>query len=118
MSYSDNIKAFGSVEFEFGVLALMGQAQVANSGTNGGVIYTAEAEDEAGNVYRVTWDTTEAWDEAQAAYNAELRDLSEQFEGRIPSDQMPDVGMLDDESSACDWGNPASIELILDADMR
>lgn len=85
---------FGTVETSDGTtLALTQQAYADNHGTDGGVRYYAGAIDEDGNAYRVSWDTTAAWDAREAAYRAD------------PENAAP----AEDESDACDWSAPAEI---------
>lgn len=57
--------------------------------------YYAAAVDDNGNEYRITWETTDAWKEAQER----LRETGE-------------AGITVDESHACDWGNPVKVERI------
>lgn len=78
---------YGRVEHKGKTLTLMQDAYCDNYGTDGGVRYYASARDAAGNIYRIAWDTTAEWDDMD------------------PEDQ-------DDESNACAWDNPASVELI------
>ena len=79
---------WGTVQSEHGILALTQQAYVSDTGMH----YLALAMDPFGNRYRVTWETTPEWDEAKEEY------LS-----------TGDVGILDDESNACDWTHPRRV---------
>lgn len=91
-TYAQYAAKFGAVEHNGLTLALTQQAYVSNYGTDGGVRYYAAAVDAEGNEYRVEWDTTPAWDEAdEAAQNGD------------------DNGYCDDESNACDWDTPAKV---------
>ncbi len=72
---------FGEVQLKGLQVALSEQASATNYGTEGGVRYQAYAVDRADNDYQVIWDTVEDWS--------------------IWSE---------DESNACDWDNPISIE--------
>ena len=85
------IVTFGGVE-----ITLTQEAYADNHGSS--VAYYAEGEDQAGNVYKVRWCTTDAWDEAQQAAKEGL--------GEWP----------DDESGACDWDNPVDAVLIESAE--
>lgn len=89
------LRDFGTVAHDGKTLILTEQAYMDNYGTNGAVRYYAHAVDYDGNIYRIAWDTTAAWDdECEKAKNGEYS------------------GYLDDESNACDWDNPAEIELV------
>lgn len=84
--YTTAAKEYGAVSYEGKTLALTQQAYASNYGTFGGVVYKAHAIDEEGNVYTVTWQTTEEWDNAE-----------------------PDSAIFNDESNACDWDNPYDV---------
>lgn len=84
---------FGTVEHEGKTLTLTQQAYCDNVGAGDQVAYFARAVDAEGNVYKVKWDTTFDWDEAEAAFKAD------------PLNAPPN----EDESLACDWDNPAAI---------
>ena len=62
-------------------------------------VYAAAGKDVAGNVYDVRWNTTLAWDDAcEAAKNGDI------------------TGFAEDDSNACDWDSPYSVELIESAE--
>ena len=88
---------FGTVEHDGRILALTQQAYCDAYGTEGGVSYYARAINDAGDIYKVRWDTTADWDARCAAVQAEMQ------AGEDITDH------LDDESDACDWGSPAEI---------
>ena len=100
MDFAAAVKANGSVMHGSTEIALTQQAYVENS-ARGGVQYQAVGIDQQGNQYMVVWDTTQAWDDAQEAYHAAMRNGGN-----------PDAGILGDESNACDWEAPVSIKLI------
>ena len=93
MNYQAAAAKFGTVTHEGVELALSQQAYADNYGTDGGVRYFAKAIDVDGNEYRVSWDTTAAWDANEAAYQAD------------PESNTPN----EDESEACDWTSPAEV---------
>ena len=92
-AYATAAKVQGTVQHGNITLALTQDAYADNHGTWRGVRYYARAIDDAGNDYRVAWDTTAAWDAAQAEY------LADPENAIIP----------DDESKACDWTRPVEI---------
>ena len=78
-----------------------------------GAGYEAPAEDEDGNKYIITWDTTKEWDKACRYASLESSTFTSDEEKREMEelasqgfDVSPDVC---DESYACDWGHPASV---------
>lgn len=74
-------------------LALAADAVMDNYGTCGEVRYYADAFDRNGAEYRVTWGTTQKWDDRS--------ENPEEYES-----------WLEDESNACDWDNPIEVEQI------
>jgi hypothetical protein len=60
--------------------------------------YRASGKDDQGNRYEVIWDTTMAWDEAQAELKSNPEDVCLSF--------------IEDESNACDWENPREVQAI------
>ena len=76
-------------------ITLTEDASADNYRADGRVQYTAMGTDAAGNRYYITWDTTDEWNEAQDEWVATEEDQS----------------YLQDESNACDWDNPVSVEL-------
>lgn len=84
INYSNN--KFGDIIHHGVVIHLTQQAFCDNYGTDGQVAYYAHGQDDAGNDYKVIWQTTAAWDAAQAA--------------ATPDEYS---SLLDDESNACDW---------------
>ena len=84
MGYATAAKQYGTVTYEGVEYALCQQAYCDNYGTDNQVRYHATAIDIDGNQYKVTWETIE-------------------FDcGELP----------EDESDACDWDNPISVDLI------
>ena len=84
MDYETAATQNGTATFDGVVYALCQQAYIDNYGTDGGVRYYATAIDADGNKYKVTWETIE----------------------------YDDGHVSDDESDACDWDNPISVDLI------
>ena len=82
-------------------VAMTQNAYMDNHGTDGGVRYYANGVDVFGNTYHIAWDTTQAWDDASDRINAALKNGE-------ASDYL-DVGLLQDESNACEWDSPASV---------
>lgn len=100
-------------------LTLTSMPEAGNYGTTGGVRYYASAVDQAGNRYCVAWDTTQEWAAMNAAYNKGYRDFADD-DAQVLADVIDEYG-LDadwipcdpaDETYACDWDSPASIELV------
>ena len=104
MNFAAVLKANGSVMNGSVEIALTQQAYAENS-ANGGVQYQASGIDTVGNKYMVVWDTTQAWDEANEVYQADLR-----------NGENPDTGILDDESNSCEWDCPVSIRMLEEAE--
>ena len=96
MNYQDASAQFGTVTFDGDEYALTQQAYIDNCGS--GVRYYATAIDLRGNYYRVAWDTTQAWDDAQEEYR-------EREEPHL-------LSLLEDESQACDWDCPVEVKPI------
>ena len=101
---------YGAVEHDGKTCTLTTQAVADNYGTDGGVRYYADATDEAGNAYRIAWDTTEKWDLAQERARLEGEsflddDEAERF-AELQDMVLPDVN---DESNACDWDRPVKV---------
>ena len=109
---ADLEKSYGTIEHDGKTLYLLNQAVVDNYGTDGMVRYYADAIDAEGVEYRVAWDTTEDWDMAREF--AGLMSRSNPSDSEIARIEelidmvLPDVS---DESNACDWGSPVSIEV-------
>lgn len=105
-------KAFGTVDHKGKTLYLLGQAIADNYGTDGLVRYYAEAIDANGTEYRIAWDTTSEWDLACELDRLMAEsDLDDDQIARIEelSDMvLPDVS---DESNACDWSDPVSVQV-------
>ncbi len=108
---------YGAVQHGNDTLTLTSMPEAGNYGTDGGVRYYAPAVDQAGNRYRVAWDTTQEWDTTNAAYNKGYRDFADD-DAQVLADVIDEYG-LDaewvpcdpaDETYACDWDSPASIE--------
>ena len=58
--------------------------------------YVTAGEDEI----RIEWETTEDWETAESEFQEALKSATDES-GRIS--EMPDLGILDDQSNACDW---------------
>ncbi len=86
----------GSVVYNGENIYLQQQAYCLNDG-----VYAACGKDVAGNVYEIRWNTTIAWDDACEAFK-KGDETQESF--------------VEEESNACDWDNPYSIELIESAE--
>jgi len=95
-SMSITTENFGTVNHNGATITLTQAAYANNHGTDGGVRYRAHGVDSDGGEYLVEWDTTASWDAAEAAYKAD------------PENAAPN----EDESTACDWGSPASVTAI------
>jgi len=100
------MSVFGKVVFKGAEYTLQQDAYVENYGTAGQVRYYATALDADGGEHMVAWETTEEWDSATALYQQALTDATDEC-GNIKD--MPDCGILDDESYACDWDNPVEV---------
>lgn len=100
ITYHAAAEKYGTVDHGGAALALTQQAYCENYGTDGGVRYYASAVDIEGNEYRVSWDTTQAWDAATAAAKVSLAES-----GELGNEEY----LLQDESNACDWDSPADI---------
>ena len=99
MEYQTAAKKFGTVMNDSTEVAMTQAAYMENYGS--GVRYYAAGVDQQGNDYLIAWDTTNAWDEASESYQAAIRNGSD-----------PEIGMLDDESNACDWSSPVEIKSV------
>jgi len=111
----------GTVQHNRKTLYLLQQAYVNNKGTHGDVCYNANAIDEDGNEYYITWDTTKTWDALTEGAN--MIEAIHQKENNS-EDCLSEKHRLDqivekygdpeiynfDESDACDWDNPSEIE--------
>lgn len=78
----------GSVTFGGVEIFLTQEAYCNNAGQ-----YLAAGKDADGNEYRVEWQTTKAWDDAQELCRTT---------GEVS-------GFAEDESNACDWDSPIEI---------
>jgi len=118
-------KQFGSIDFEGKKYFLTEIAYVNNYGTNGEVRYYADAIDAEGKEYRITWETSEEYDKACELMHLEtsLTDFrgcldegeelrKKEIEERIAELEAEDVRSFycEDESNACDWDYPMSVE--------
>ena len=101
MNFQDAQKEFGSVTHNGVEIAMTQNAYVDNFGANGGVRYYSAGVDANGNTYEISWDTTQPWDDANDRINAAG------LAGEEPD--YIDIGMMQDESNACDWDSPASV---------
>ena len=77
------MRDFGTITFNGQVFTLTQEAYADNFGTDGGVRYYAGAVDTDGNEHQVTWGLKIS---------------------------IEDYKNLEDESNACDWDNPISVE--------
>lgn len=106
---------FGTVEFNGKIYKLTQQAYCDNVGTSGEVAYYASAEDEEGNEFKAVWETTLAWDLSGELFNLEQakeegHDFSEEDAERLEElSEDYDSSLIQDESDACDWENPADV---------
>lgn len=106
---------YGAVKKKGVEYILTQQAYADNYGADGEVIYKAMAEDEEGNEYRVIWETTTEFDEAQELHSLENdEDLTDEEIER--KEELIENGVkscyCEDESNACDWDNPVSISRV------
>lgn len=93
-------------------LTLDDQAYVDNFGTDGGVAWQQDGVDAAGNRYRVMWLPTAAWQIAERFAKAEIAG-DEQLMAEIIEENGGDSFVdVQDQSNACDWDEPWSINLI------
>jgi len=105
-------KENGTVNHGDATLYLLTQAIMDNYGTDGLVRYYAEAIDIDGTEYRIAWDTTGSWDLACELAQLEAEsDLDDDQMARI--EELADMALPDvnDESNACDWAHPVSVEV-------
>jgi hypothetical protein len=113
MNFAAAKEKFGAVVFGGVEYALTNMAQADNYGTDGAVRYYASAINEAGDSFRVAFETTAAWDAANAKAQAELRDDEPDLEAiaeehGVEIDEFENID-LNDESSACDWDSPVEV---------
>jgi len=80
---------YGTIEHNGETLYLTQQAYSCN-GANGSIVYRADAIDCYGNDYRIMWEPFPEWIAALAVNDA----------------------WCDDESNACDWAHPESVEQV------
>ena len=107
---------YGTVTFEGKKYNLLREACATNKGTDGDICYHAPAERD-GIDYIVTWDTTEAFNDSDELSYLETMlnqgdeltmEEMERYEYlSIHSDSL----FCTDESNACDWDSPVSVEL-------
>ena len=119
---------YGTVNFEGKELEITQQAYVDNYGTDGEVRYYASAVDTDKNIYNVTWETKEEFNESGKLFSLEeeLKELNShksfddgminriaELEEIIEKMESEGIGSnyCEDESNACDWDNPISIEM-------
>jgi hypothetical protein len=113
MNFAAAKEKFSSVKFGGTEYALVDMAQADNYGTDGAVRYYASAINEAGDTFRVEFETTSAWDAAMAKAKAEIRGEEADLEA-IAETHGVDVEEFDnidpaDETVACDWDNPVDV---------
>ena len=114
---------FGTVTHNGQILALTEIAEARNNGTDGDIIYCASAIDQDGNMHLVTWETTLEWDAMNACYELGYGDPRHAAHNGYGSDdeivaEVIEQFALDDdwspcdpndETLACEWGNPISV---------
>lgn len=118
--YKEKLEAQnGSVSFEGKKYIITDQAYCDNYGTDGEVRYYAHAidEDNTGNSYKVTWQTTLKWDRScELARMEEAANYSNDFtaaeDERFLELKEMTLCDIEDESNACDWDSPINVELI------
>ena len=122
MDFDSLEKQFGTVDYKNIILYLTERAETTHCGADGGIEYCAVAVDKQGNSYKVTWNTTKAWDDVvelsklhSAHDEAERHDDEiygkdlERFKVLLAMDNLPDIN---DTTNACNWDRPTDIQLI------
>lgn len=110
-NYTTQKKENGEVVFKGKKYALIQSAYVDNYGMDGGVRYYAHAIDKIGKKYKVAWDTTAEWNKHQGGH--EEQDASGyKVIGPVAHPDKMTCGFCEDESNACDWDNPISVESV------
>jgi predicted DNA-binding protein len=117
-----NDERFGSIDYNGKKYFLTQTAYCDNYGTDGDVRYYAHAIDDDGTEYKVTWETSEQYDLACELLSLENKlqenDRSDEEIKRIKANiaelESDDIRSCyaDDESNACDWDAPISVEEI------
>lgn len=93
-------------------LTITQDATVDNIGTSGAVAWTGFGVDKNGNEYEIVWLPTEAWVLAEKFAQAEIAS-NEELMAELIEENGGDVFIdVADQSNACDWDTPESIELI------
>lgn len=95
---------------------LQEQAYVCDDGLS----YEAKVKDSEGNLYKVTWNTTDKWntnDERFKELNKKCYEETGMYQINVLTDEeQEELTILEtffnDESVACDWDEPAEITLI------
>lgn len=111
---------YGTVEFKGKTYALQCAAYLGKSRTLHQAVYKAEAVDDDGNRYEVTWLTTEEWDLALERIQVESNINNAQCEGDASKEDKARFAALDamdlpdvyDTSNACYWDYPYDVMLI------
>ena len=114
---------YGTVDFKGETYTLLCDAWIDNYGSNGDYRYYAKAELN-GKKYLVAWDTTKEWDDATKLYgliekrdNCDKANYQNEWE-RLTEEiiELEEKGVnpliAEDQSNACDWENPISVEEI------
>ena len=128
--YNAMAKKYGEIKFQGKKYALTGDAGMDNYGTEGDVAYYGSAIDKIGNEYRVRWETTQEWDDAEKAYGLwqeldtaqdqrRFRETDEEIEEQLEelgyadeNGELRAESIIQDESNACDWDHPDSVDPI------
>ena len=96
---------YGTVTYEGKEYILTQQAYIMGVGieewSNEEVYYLASAIDNEGNEYEVKWELNE---NTKKTYN--------EIERPIEAGEFPNYSLVEDESTACDWGRPVDVREI------
>lgn len=104
---------YGAVNFNGKEYILTQDAYADNYGNDSEVRYYAKAVDSDENEYCVAWETSERWNLSQELFCLEQKDEpTEEDLQRIEELSSMALTNYDDESNACDWDNPFSVEKI------
>jgi hypothetical protein len=88
---------YGTIKFDGITITFTQWAYADNYGTDGDIRYYAHGVDANGNKYKVAWDLTPERIEQERIHREESHDAI-------------NCDCNDDESIACDWDNPVSVE--------
>lgn len=119
------MRDFGTVTFNGQVFTLTQDAYADNYGSDGETRYYASAVDTDENDVKVSWTTTAAWDNSEKIFNLNQKleeltsnlsdeDHAERWIAEV-KEEIEELEALEtcdseDESNACDWDNPISVE--------